>query len=677
MPWLQTLAAEFAITVSNAEVWLSIGLALLFGGVSLLFGIWLSRRVGLLGFDAPAGETLCVGLASGLMVLAAWWAAIASGGRSSFTPVAVGFAIATALAVARRTRPLAEADSLASASAAVADERTPTRSHRRRSLILTALAGAAFITAVALLYGSTVAPSPRDGMQPVEKMDAAFYAVLGADLATTGTETNISPSGFSELPGVPAQTWYHWGELWLASAVITLFGTAPLLAHYIVVLPVLLLAAAALTGTVVRRLARTDSRLAYLFGFLACLFLAPIPLIYGPFFSGWAAGLIFGIIVFGMAAVAALLALYCVAVLGSRKANWALAGFVGSAVAFIVPAHVVIALLALAGVGSVWTIHIVQSVMATRRLPLVPPTWRRTFIATAIALVATMVWGMLTGHGLGSGGLPPSVSPFNAAWRDSVAITALGAGAILAIPVAWFLAREEAAVQADVYLGTLVLLLVGAIAWGARLSDFNMFYFFFGGVATFATPVAAGAVWMLLQRLRETQRLRLAVGVIVLCGVQLELGVVLGVLRLQQVGPGDYEPTSVSLLGAIRQLPPDAKLAYACHPFEEVAFANPRLISIDAHTGRRVVPMCFEADVYGTLVGAEPSRQVPNAGFTLAPQRSLYPDAAADPSSARVAAFLKDNGIDYIYADAAHPNSLVADAVPIAASGDGQVLRVP
>jgi hypothetical protein len=36
-----------------------------------------------------------------------------------------------------------------------------------------------------------------DGVQPVENRDAAFYAVLGRDLATTGTETNLSPSGFS------------------------------------------------------------------------------------------------------------------------------------------------------------------------------------------------------------------------------------------------------------------------------------------------------------------------------------------------------------------------------------------------------------------------------------------------------------------------------------------------
>src|SRR5258705_13230286 len=102
--WLQTLAAELAITVADGSVWLSIGQGLLFGAVCLLFGVWVARFVGLLRADAPAGETLGVGLASGLLVVAAWWAAIASGGRSSFTPGAVGFGVALGLAVGRRWR---------------------------------------------------------------------------------------------------------------------------------------------------------------------------------------------------------------------------------------------------------------------------------------------------------------------------------------------------------------------------------------------------------------------------------------------------------------------------------------------------------------------------------------------------------------------------------------------
>ena len=153
----------------------------------------------------------------------------------------------------------------------------------------------------------------------VENRDEAFYAVLGRDLATTGTETNLRRRVSPSSPGLPTQTWYHWGELWLASAAITIFGTAPLAARFFVVLPIVLLAAAALTGTLVRRMARhrfagapTSS------AFVACLFLAPVPLIPGPFFSSWAVGMIFGITLYGLGAVAALLALYSIVVLGSR-----------------------------------------------------------------------------------------------------------------------------------------------------------------------------------------------------------------------------------------------------------------------------------------------------------------------------------------------------------------------
>jgi hypothetical protein len=185
---LPSLAAELAITASNGEVWLSIGEALLFGGGSLLFGTWVARTVGLLRSDAPAGETLGVGLATGLMVLAAWWAAIWSGGRSSFTPVAVGLGVAITLAVAQRAQRRTAAVHTAEPSSSDDDGATiRARPPRRRHLVLAALAGATFVVAVALLYGSTLAPSPRDGAQPVERTDVAFYAVLGADLAATGT----------------------------------------------------------------------------------------------------------------------------------------------------------------------------------------------------------------------------------------------------------------------------------------------------------------------------------------------------------------------------------------------------------------------------------------------------------------------------------------------------------
>ena len=147
--------------------------------------------------------------------------------------------------------------------------------------------------------------------------------------------------------------------------------------------------------------------------------------------------------------------------------------------------------------------------------------------------------------------------------------------------------------------------------------------------------------------------------------------------RLQQFGPGDYRPIPVEIMTAIANLPPNAKLAYACGTFEEVSFSDPRLVSIEAHTGRSVVPMCFEADFLSTLLGASASAQVPSAYFESAPQWTLYPDATASPSPERVRAFMKQNGIDYIYADASHLNSLVADAIPIATSGDVSVLGIP
>jgi hypothetical protein len=672
--------AELGITLSDGAVWLSIAQGLLFGAVCLVFGIWLARFVGLLESDAPAGETLGVGLASGLLVLAAWWAAIASGGRSSFTPVAVGFAIAIALAVIRSRRSAADPEPSMAASVVVAGEVTEApaaRSARRSDLVVAVLAGAVFIVAVALLYGSTLAPSPRDGVQPIEVMDEAYYSILGADLAKTGTETIYSPSGFSDLEGLPPQTWYHWGELWLESAVITIFGTAPLGARHFVVLPLMLLAAAALTGTLVRRMTGSASRGAFLFGFHACVFLAPVPFISGPWFSSWAVGLIFGITLYGLAAVAVLLALYSLAVLGRRQASWALATFVGSAAALIVPAHLVIALLALVGVGSVWTIRIVQSLIATRRLPVVAPVWRQTFVATGIAIVVTVAWGLLTGHGLGTSGLSPSVSPFNASWRESVAITTLGGGAFLAIAVAWFLVRRDAPIEADLYLGTAVLLVAGALAWGARLGDFNTFHLFFAGIAVFATPVAAVAVWTIWLRLRATGHARLAVAVLVVSVTQIEFGVAFGVLRLAYFGPGNYAPVPTEMLAAIRSLPQDAKLAYACRPSEELSFWDARLLALDAHTGRRIVPMCFQAESLGGLTGTKMSADIASPLFDGAPQRTLYPDSKAHPSAESVASFLKDNGIDYIYADALHPNSLVPGAIPIATSGDTQLLGIP
>ncbi len=682
MATFQQLIAELAITIANRDVWLAIGLALLLGGLCLAFGIWVTRLVGLLRSDAPAGEVIGVGLGAGLMVVAAWWAAIWSGGRSSFTPVAVGFAIAIVWAVGKRVRRSRSERASGQLDIAQPVTASPPRSSRERSLVVTALAGGAFIVLIAVLYGSTIAPPPRDGLQPVEFVDEAFYAVLGRDLATTGTETNVSPSGFTEVPGLPIQTWYHWGELWLASAAITMLGTPAMAARYFVVLPAVLLAAAALTGTLVRRVAGTESRWAYAFGFLAALFLAPLPVLAGPFFSSFATGMIFGITLYGLGAVAGLFGLYLIVALDNQAANWTTACFAGSALAFIFPAHAAIAGLGLIGVFGVWTLRAAKSVVAARRIAVVSSRTIPIVVATALLFAATLAWGVLTGHG--NVATPPSVLsqsspvvPFNPSWRESVAINFLGAGLFLAIPIAWFVRRREAPAEAELYLGTMGIVVLGALAWGARLGDFTMFYLFFTGIAVFATPIGAIAAWRLWERLRATKHLMLAAGLVVLALVQLEVGAVTGLLHLQLFGPNTYEPISVGLLESIKLLPADAKLAYACHPLEETGFGTPRLVSIDAHTSRRVVPMCFEAETLSALNGAALSDQLENLYFATAPQRALYPDAAASPSPTEVAAFLKANGIDFIYADPRHPNTLVPDAPVIATSGNAKVLAIP
>jgi hypothetical protein len=247
----------------------------------------------------------------------------------------------------------------------------------------------------------------------------------------------------------------------------------------------------------------------------------------------------------------------------------------------------------------------------------------------------------------------------------------------LAIAVAWFMARREKPMEAGLYMGTATILLAGTLVWGARLNDFNTIPLFFGGIAGFATPVAAVAVWSLWLRLRDTGHERVATAVLVLCGTQLVLGVALSIVRLEVFGPGAYPAVAVPLLAEIRRLPSDAKLAYACQPFEESTFWNARLLALDAHTGRRVVPMCFESEILGVLTGGRLSEGAASAVYEWAPQRELYPGPDAQPTSASVASFLEDNGIDYIYADATHPNTLVPEAIPIEVDGLAQVLRIP
>ena len=159
---------------------------------------------------------------------------------------------------------------------------------------------------------------------------------------------------------------------------------------------------------------------------------------------------------------------------------------------------------------------------------MVAPVWRRTFIVTGIAIVTTVGWGLLTGHGVGGSGLSPSVTPFNAAWREAIATTILGAGAFLAIVVAWPMVRRSASIEADLYLGTVALLIIGGLAWGLRLGDFNMFHLSAAGFAAFATPAAAVAVWSIWLRSRRTGHMSVGIAILLLCAIQLGFGAVVG-----------------------------------------------------------------------------------------------------------------------------------------------------
>ena len=178
---------------------------------------------------------------------------------------------------------------------------------RRKAALGGAAASVALIGATVLVFASTLTPGARDGLQPIEFTDSAYYSVLAVDLNATGTESTLGPSGFASIEGASPQSWYHWGEIWLASAVIGTFGTAAIAARHFVILPLLLLAAMVLTGSLTRRLNRTGSIGALLLGMATCAFLAPVPFLPGPFQGSWAVGLAFGITHYGLAAVAVLL----------------------------------------------------------------------------------------------------------------------------------------------------------------------------------------------------------------------------------------------------------------------------------------------------------------------------------------------------------------------------------
>ena len=85
-----------------------------------------------------------------------------------------------------------------------------------------------------------------------------------------------------------------------------------------------------------------------------------------------------------------------------------------------------------------------------------------------------------------------------------------------------------------------------------------------------------------------------------ICGIQLEFGVGARDRPVAAFGPGNDHAGADGDPGRHPEPAARRKLAYACLPAEEVAFWDAQLLGLDAHTGRRVVPMCFEAETFGS-----------------------------------------------------------------------------
>jgi hypothetical protein len=660
--------------LTDGTVWLVIGVAILALLGSVAFGIWVGRLLGLIDSDAPAVETIGVGLGVSLLITSALVATLGSGGNTVFAPVAGGFVVSLALAARGAAR---GGEGVAKETGRIGPDDRHWSSPPWSRLIGPTALSILFVIGVALLYAATIVPPPRDGLQPLPIMDTAFYSVLGGDLAHTGIESTLAPSGFDRIDGLPRMNWYHWGEMWLAAGPIKLLGVEPFAARHLIVLPILLVAAAMLTGTLVRAFAHTAAVGAFLTGFAASLLLAPTPLIEGSFFSAWASGLVFGINLYGMAVVALPLAIYFL--LRSRTITFdpGRSLFVASTIAYLLPAHIVIAGLAAGAVAVVLGIRCLRIWLMGSSIPLVPGSLQGTAVGVLVLVGMTIAWAVVTGHGIPTSGVSPQVEPFNGTWQATVSGVLLGGGLLYAGALAWFLARRKISVQTDLYVATAAVVIVGAIVWGARLGEYNTFHVFFSAIATFGTIAGAVGVWELWRRLHVGRLAILAFIPATLFVLQLAVGALFSVVRLQVLGPHDYASVPSSFLRGVASLPEGAKLAYACGPTEEVAFWDPMLLAVGVYTGHRIVPMCFEADILGPVLGAPLSPSVENPLFRQAPQRVLYPTATSTPSSSMVRAFLLEHGIGYIYADRMHPNSLVPEASPVIRVDEFSLLQIP
>ena len=649
----QRLVNDLSAYLMDPGAWLSWAVSAILGLACLGVGLGLGRRTGLLRQDASTGENVGIGLGLGLLVVASTYAAWRSGLASAFTPVLIALICAV-----------------------VANRRPIWFTRPRRRSIGTGLLCGAFLAGIGIVYGVTIAPSVRDGVQPIEFMDEAYYSVLGIQLRATGVESVYLPAGFGALPGVPERSWYHWGEAWLAAVALEVPGVSPMLARHAIVLPLLLLSSACTVGSLAQRLVGPVRRPeAFLIAAFGMLTIAPVPLVLGDHFDWWARPIGFTITQYGLAFVVASMGLHVI--LTSSRSGSTLGRSIafGAIAAALVASHVLVAAMAAVAVGTSAAVRIVTD--RTRMDWLRDRGVWSSVIACVIAGAATIGWGMLSGHGFGRDGVVQGVSPFATAWQRAVVLTTVGGGAICLGLVAAGSLRQEQRRLLAVAGGVTGAVLFGALIWGARLADFNAFHIYFGTVAVLLTPVAVVALVVAAMGARDHGRRRLASALIVVLFGQGAIGIGATIQRLYEFGPGHYKPVPVEALDYIRRLPVGAKLAYSCSVQEEVAAWDARLISLTAHTGQTVVPMCFQADVFGPQLGLAPDPSKENPFFARAPQRQLYPAADSRPSSEAILGFLQANGIGYIYEDADHPNLLVSAARTLFRSGHVSILAVP
>jgi len=190
-------------------------------------------------------------------------------------------------------------------------------------------------------------------------------------------------------------------------------------------------------------------------------------------------------------------------------------------------------------------------------------------------------------------------------------------------------------------------------------------------------PAAAIGFWSLVSRSRRAGLTRVALLLSVIAVLQVEVGIGTVLLRLQQFGAGRYEPVPVQVLAAIRELPPPAKVAYRCANNEEISYWVPRLLAVGVRGEHPMIPLCFETDSFSEFSGGARDPATASPLFRSAPQLHLFPNASANPRPDDVAAWMRAQGIEYIYADLRHPNTLVPEAHVLTQVGDFSLLQLP